>query len=62
MSEITVFLDVDGVLNSPGTCKETPGLHRGVDDLRIEILAKAMANYKSADLILSSDTLIPYQV
>jgi len=58
MSEITIFLDIDGVLNSPGTCKASPGLHKGVDDLRIEILAKAMGKYRSADIVLSSEKMV----
>ena len=54
-NKFAVFLDIDGVLNSPTTCKATPQHKKGVDDLRIEVLAKAIGKYKDAELILSSD-------
>lgn len=54
-SKFAVFLDIDGVLNSPTTCKATPQHKKGVDDLRIEVLAKAIGKYKDTVLILSSD-------
>jgi hypothetical protein len=50
-----VFLDVDGVLNSKSTCQNTPDGCTGIDDLRVEILAKAIKNYGTAELILTSD-------
>lgn len=50
-----VFLDVDGVLNTRTTCEHTPDGYTGIDDLRVEVLANAVKNYKSVDLILISD-------
>lgn len=50
-----VFLDIDGVLNSRTTCERTPDYHVGIDDLRVEVLAKAIKKYGPTDIILSSD-------
>lgn len=51
----TVFLDIDGVLNSRTTCERTPDYHVGIDDLRVEVLAEAIKKYGPTDIILSSD-------
>lgn len=53
--KFAVFLDVDGVLNTRTTVQSTPSLRVGVDDARVEILAKAVNKYGDADIILSSD-------
>lgn len=53
--EFAVFLDIDGVLNSRTTCERTPDYHVGIDDLRVEVLAKAIEKYGPTDIILSSD-------
>lgn len=50
-----VFLDIDGVLNTKTTCERTPELCRGIDDARVEVLAKAMSMYRDAIIVLSSD-------
>lgn len=53
--KFAVFLDIDGVLNTKTTCERTPDGYRGVDEARIDILAKVIKKYESVDLILSSD-------
>lgn len=53
--KFAVFLDVDGVLNTRTTVQRTPDFHTGIDDARVEILAKAVNKYADADMILSSD-------
>ena len=53
--KFAVFLDIDGVLNTRTTCEHTPDGYTGIDDARVEILAKAIKKYESVDLILSSD-------
>lgn len=53
--KFVVFLDIDGVLNTKTTVERTPDLYRGIDDARVEILAKAVGKYENADIILSSD-------
>ena len=45
-----VFLDVDGVLNTSTTVKQTPYGYTGIDDARVEILAHALEKY-GADAI-----------
>ena len=35
-----VFLDVDGVLNTRTTVQQTPKGYQGIDDARVEVLAK----------------------
>lgn len=50
-----VFLDIDGVMNSRTTCERTPDYHVGIDDLRVEVLAKAIKKYGPTDIVLSSD-------
>ena len=50
-----VFLDVDGVLNTGRTCQRSPGGYGGVDELRVEILAKAIEKYERVELVLTSD-------
>lgn len=50
-----VFLDVDGVLNTRTTVKRTPYGYTGIDDARVEILAKAIEKYGNCEIILSSD-------
>lgn len=53
--KFVVFLDVDGVLNTRTTVERTPDFHTGIDDARVEILAKAVRKYGNADIVLSSD-------
>lgn len=50
-----VFLDVDGVLNTSTTVKQTPYGYTGIDDARVEILAYALEKYGGGDIVLSSD-------
>ena len=50
-----VFLDVDGVLNTSTTVKQTPYGYTGIDDARVEILAHALEKYGGGDIVLSSD-------
>ena len=50
-----VFLDVDGVLNTRTTIKQTPYGYTGIDDARVEILAHALEKYGGGDIVLSSD-------
>ena len=50
-----IFLDVDGVLNTRTTCQRTPDGFTGIDDARVEVLAKAITAYGGADIVLSSD-------
>ena len=50
-----LFLDVDGVLNTKRTVKSTPRGYRGIDDARVEILAKVFEKYMDADIVLTSD-------
>lgn len=43
--EFCCILDVDGVLNTRTSCVAAPlGLYKGVDYLRVELLAAAMKN------------------
>lgn len=35
-----IFLDVDGVLNTTTTVQKTPDGYTGIDDARVEVLAK----------------------
>lgn len=53
--KFAVFLDVDGVLNTKTTVERSPEDYKGIDDARVDILAKAVKKYGNADLILSSD-------
>lgn len=41
-----IFLDVDGVLNTTTTVQKTPDGYTGIDDARVEVLAKTIENYK----------------
>ena len=50
-----MFLDVDGVLNTSTTVKQTPYGYTGIDDARVEILAHALEKYGGGDIVLSSD-------
>lgn len=50
-----LFLDIDGVLNTRTTCQHTPDGYTGIDDQRVEILARAVKKYKTLDIILTSD-------
>lgn len=50
-----VFLDVDGVLNSHKTVQKTPDGYKGIDNSRVEILAKVMQKMGGGDIVLSSD-------
>lgn len=50
-----VFLDVDGVLNTSTTVKQTPYGYTGIDDARVEILAHTLEKYGGGDIVLSSD-------
>jgi hypothetical protein len=50
-----VFLDVDGVLNSTTTVQRTPDGYKGIDDARVEVLAKSIEKYGGGDIVLSSD-------
>ena len=50
-----VFLDVDGVLNTRRTCMHTPsGIYVGVDEARIEILAKSMKENGAEGVVLTT--------
>ena len=51
----TVFLDVDGVLNTKTTCQHTPDGYTGIDDARVKILANAIKMYDCYEVILTSD-------
>ena len=48
-------MDVDGVLNTKTTVERSPEEYTGIDDARVDMLAKAIKKYGNADLILSSD-------
>lgn len=50
-----VFLDVDGVLNTRTTVERTPDGYHGIDDARVEILAKVIARNGNTELVLTSD-------
>lgn len=50
-----VFLDVDGVLNSRTTTQMTPDGYQGIDEARVEILAKVIEKMGGGDVVLSSD-------
>ena len=50
-----MFLDVDGVLNTRTTVERTPCGYTGIDDARIDILAKSIEKYGGAEIVLSSD-------
>lgn len=50
-----IFLDVDGVLNTRKTVIRSPDGYIGVDDARIEILARAINKYGGGDIVLTSD-------
>ena len=50
-----VFLDVDGVLNTRTTVRQTPKGYQGIDDARVEVLAKTISKFGGADIVLSSD-------
>ena len=55
----TIFLDVDGVLNSPYTKEETPRGYRGVEDQYIRNL-QYVVQKTGADIVLSSDWRFDY--
>ena len=40
-----VFLDVDGVLNTRTTVRQTPKGYQGIDDARVEVLAKTISKF-----------------
>ena len=50
-----VFLDIDGVLNTRTTVKRTPDGYTGIDDARVELLAKVIAKMGDGEIVLSSD-------
>lgn len=50
-----VFLDIDGVLNTRTTVKQTPYGYKGIDDARVKILANTIEKYGGGDIVLSSD-------
>lgn len=54
-SRLTVFLDIDGVLNTDKTVKRTPDGYKGIEDSRVELLANVIDKYGGTDIILSSD-------
>ena len=47
-----IFLDVDGVLNTTTTVQKTPDGYTGIDDARVEVLAKTIEKIGGADLVL----------
>lgn len=52
-----VFLDVDGVLNTTTSCVVAPsGLYKGVDYMRIELLAAAMKKSYNANQVVLTTT------
>lgn len=53
--KFAVFLDIDGVLNTRTTVEHTPNGYQGIDDARVEVMAKAIQKYGGADIVLSSD-------
>lgn len=50
-----VFLDVDGVLNTRRTVQSTPSKYTGIDEPRVELLAKVMEKFGGGDIVLTSD-------
>lgn len=50
-----IFLDVDGVLNTHTTVQRTPDGYTGIDDARVDILAKAIGKFDNTQIVLSSD-------
>lgn len=54
-SRLTVFLDIDGVLNTDKTVKRTPDGYKGIEDSCVELLANVIDKYGGTDIILSSD-------
>lgn len=50
-----LFLDVDGVLNTRTTVERTPCGYTGIDDARVDILAKTIKKFDNPQVILSSD-------
>lgn len=42
-----IFLDVDGVLNTTTTVQKTPDGYTGIDDARVEVLAKTIEKLRS---------------
>lgn len=54
-SNLVVFLDVDGVLNTRTTVESTPKGRVGIDDARVTILANAIKKFGGAAIVLSSD-------
>ena len=54
-NHFAVFLDVDGVLNTETTCKKTPNGYKGIDNARVEILAKIIDKIGGGNIVLSSD-------
>lgn len=53
--KFAVFLDIDGVLNTRTTVERTPDGYTGIDDARVDIIAKAVRKYGDTDIVLSSD-------
>ena len=53
--KFVIFLDVDGVLNSRTTVKQTPMGYRGIDEARVKMLADAISKYGGGKIVLSSD-------
>ena len=49
------FLDIDGVLNSQTTVERSPEGYRGIDPLRVKVLADAITLYGGGIIVLVSD-------
>ena len=49
-----IFLDVDGVLKTTTTVQKTQDGYTGIDDARVEVLAKTIEKIGGADLVLLS--------
>ena len=53
--KFVIFLDIDGVLNSRTTVKQTPMGYRGIDEARVKMLADAISKYGGCEIVLSSN-------
>ncbi|MDD6066895.1 MAG: HAD domain-containing protein [Firmicutes bacterium] len=53
--KFVLFLDIDGVLNTKTTVAHTLDGYTGIDDARVEVLAKAIEKYGGGEIVLSSD-------
>lgn len=52
---LTIFLDIDGVLNTCLTVERSYKGYTGIDSLRVETLAKAINKFGGASIVLTSD-------